>query len=84
MLFFKAKIFRKFSKTLFYIDIANIVLVLLFFFLLPKFYCNIMSIRNVNLCANLNKKPNPKAKPIIFHFYIVNSPILLCFDSCFA
>ena len=48
-------------------DIVNIVLVLLlfffFFFLLPKFYCNIVTIRDVNLCANLYKNPKPKPKP---------------------
>ena len=62
MLFFETQSLRKFAKTLFYIDIVNIVLVLLFFLLL-KFYYNIMSIRDVNLCAKLNKKPKPKPTP---------------------
>ena len=42
-------------------NIVNIVLVLLLiiFFLLPKFYSNIMTFRDVKLCANLHKKPKP-------------------------
>ena len=54
VLLFETESLRK----LFYRDTVNIVLLLLFFFL-PKFYCNIMSIRNVNLCANLDKEPKP-------------------------
>ena len=54
------KSLRKSSKTLFYLNIANIVLASVIFF--PKFYCNIMSIRDANLCANLNKEPKPKTK----------------------
>ena len=41
-------------------NIVNIVLVLLLIiFLLPKFYSNIMTFRDVKLCANLHKKPKP-------------------------
>ena len=57
MLFFQKQSLQKFTETLFYIDIVNIVLAL--FFSLPTFYCNVMPIRDVNLCADLNKKPKP-------------------------
>ena len=43
-----------------------LLLLLLFFFFLPKFYCNTMSIRDVNLCTNLNKKNNLNLKPGTF------------------
>ena len=41
--------------------LVNIVFFVFFsiIFFLPKFNCNVMSIRDVNLCANLNTKPKP-------------------------
>ena len=59
MLFLETQSFPKFEKTSFYLDIVNIFLVLFYFCLLPKFSCNIMTTKDVNLCANLNKKPKP-------------------------
>ena len=65
----------KFAKTLFYIDIVNIVLVLftdlVLLFFLPNFYCNIMSIRYVNSCADLNEnsKPKPNLKNLPWSIY---------------
>ena len=44
VLFFETKKLRMFAKTLVYIEIVNIVLVLLLEFLLAKLYCNILTI----------------------------------------
>ena len=50
-------------KLFFYVDVVNIVLALLILFVfLQKIYCNIMSIRDVNLCVNLNEETKPKKR----------------------
>ena len=53
MLFFKTKVYK---------SLQILFLRHYYYYFLPNCYCNIVSIKNVNLCANLNKEPKPKHK----------------------
>ena len=52
-------------------------------FSLPTFYCNIMSIGDVNSYTNLNKEPKPKPKYFILCFPWLFLPVC-CLSNCYC